>query len=283
MVMLGIMHWRGLPCNSLLALRHSLFVALPKPRLYPPRMSNQETPSPHERLVLLSQWHWPLEAALAWFDLPEPFVRNDLAPEVPGLLSPDGKVDRVLLERALQVNEIAGLTWAALQYGLPRDALREVLRTPPPTTRGFHPGRHPFSLVPYRGTDDSYLISMPVLDAWLKAWLPRDEAWTTLGARAKALAEALGISTLPCHVSQVTQEPEPQVATVRCIATWDFVALHHSEPSAYPKLVTLPPDRIGWHAIQQSLVSRESLWADDLSHMHDYFRTAEARTHLGAS
>jgi hypothetical protein len=217
----------------------------------------------------MDERRWPVEVALAWFDLPQQFVVGDLGREINGLVA-DGGIDRFLLERALQVNEFAGLAWAALRHGLPRDELRDVLRNPPKSAP-FHPGRRAMSLEPYQGTDDSYVVSVPEIDAWLRAWLPRDQVSSTLASHARQLASALGIGTVPCAVSEFTRDPEPAVATTRCIATWDFVALHHSEMSALEKLVTLAPDRVGWHAIQKKLVSVESLWTEDLSRMHQYF------------
>ena len=230
-------------------------------------------PSPKKRIALLDAAVWPLDAALEWFDLPESFVVNDLAKQISKLMPKKGMVDRYLLERALQVHELVGMTWAALRHGLPRDAFRDKLRskaTPP----GFHPGLLPFGLKAWTGTSDCYVLQLNQVEAWTRAWLPKDKVWSTLGARAKDLAQALDISTLGCAVSAKAGESKPAVATARCIATWDFVALHHSEASAVPKLVTLPPDRIGWHAIDDRLVSIENLWTDDLSRMKDYFRGA---------
>lgn len=239
-----------------------------------------EKPPLHERIKLASQREWPLEHALTYFDLPKVFVM-DLARAVPDMMPSSRTVNRYLLERKLQVDQLAGLTWAALNYGIERDSLARAMMRPPRS--GTSPAHVAFPLTPYGGTSDGYVVYLPHVEAWIRGWLPRFKVWSKLDSYAAEIGAALGVDVLRCAVSLDASDPQPAVATARCIASWDFVALAHSEWSAVPKLITLPPDRIGWHMIHRREVPREVLRNADLSRMDEYYAAHQAEASPAAS
>lgn len=167
------------------------------------------------------------------------------------------------------MDQLAGLTWAALHYGIGRDSLARAMVNPPGIDTS--PAHVAFPLTSYSGAVDKYVVYLPHVEAWIRGWLPRAKIWSSIDSHAREIATVLGVEVLPCAVSCDAGDPNPAVATARCIVSWDFVSLAHSEWSAVPKLITLPPDRIGWHVIRRGQAPRELLRDAELSRMDEYY------------
>jgi hypothetical protein len=227
-------------------------------------------PSRDDRLRLAWTPRWPLTVAAEYYDVPEEFLRK-LSGEVPGLVSDEEQVDRFLLEKALKVRHITGLTWAALEYGIERGSLERCMREPPAASPTL--GRGAFPIDQYK-LGDRFVLYEPLVDAWVKSWLPRGRAFATLEARADALAGELGATIWPCAVSRDAGDPEPAVAATRCIVSWDGISLAHKEYLDNNKPLTLAPDSVGWHELRAHLgktIAIERLLQPDLTRMQDYY------------
>jgi len=214
-------------------------------------------PTPEEKRALAMRAEWPVEIAADYFDLPVAEVRSLMA--APG----EAVVDRFDLEKRLLTEELIGLDWLALEFGVPREPLEAAMRRPPAGWR-----LAPFQLDTYTA-DGRYALPRKIAEAWIKAVLPRHRTWSSLDARARDLAAQLGCAVRPCAVSKRFGEDPAATATCRCVVTWDDVSRAHQEYVDNRKPMSLEPDHVGWHAIVDGF-RVSALWRGDLTNMVRY-------------
>jgi hypothetical protein len=213
-------------------------------------------PEPEEKLTLVSKASWPLKYVGEYLGLS--------VAQVEGLSDvQDGYVDRFIVEKRLARDGRSSLQQIALSFGVPQQDLLRVIQ------KGLPGGPPPVDLSQF-ASEDCYLVPRRFVEAWVKELLPRDRVFSSLDSRAKALANVMECAPLPCAVSTYFDEAPPAVATVRCIATWDFVSRAHQEAADNGKHLSLEPDHIGWHALYATRALRDRLYRTDLTNLINY-------------
>jgi len=114
------------------------------------------------------------------------------------------------------------------------------------------------------------LLPRRLAEAWVKELLPKHKTWSSLGSRARDLADRLGCPVRECAVSKRFGEEPKAVATCRCIVTWDDVSRAHQEYLDNSKNISLEPDHVGWHAIFDKMIPRAKLRRSDLGNFERY-------------
>ena len=210
------------------------------------------TPEEKRRLALSSSW--PVEAIEEYFDID--------GAEALRRASTAGQVNRFELERQLQYDGLVSLGWLALKFGVTASSLAAAMGEPPS-------GVPPFLLDGFR-QGDHFLLPEKVADAWIKQYLlPRHKTWGSLDSRARDLASAIRGDVRECAVSIRFGETPPAVATCKCIVTWDDVSRAHQEYLDNAKPMSLEPDHVGWHALNDGFDPAQ-LFRSDLGNMQQY-------------
>ncbi len=218
------------------------------------------SPTDQEKRRLAGEAVWPVDVAAEYFGI-DPIALVDFIAQ-PGALN----VNRFDLERKLAREGLTSLDWLALSFGVPNDALEQAMRKPPQDLR-----LAPFPLDAY-GEKGRFFFSRRQAEAWVKDLLPKHKVWSSLNTRARDLAAILNSSVRVCAVSQRFGESPPDVATCRCIVTWDDVSRVHQEYLENGKHLSLEPDHVGWHAIFDKKVSVDELWRSDLTNFQSYIQ-----------
>jgi len=218
-------------------------------------------PTAEEKQALAIERTWPLEVAAEYFDISVDDARRLTSAR-------DAVVDRFFLEQKLRHEGRIGLDALAREFGVVKVDLERVMGAPPA-------GVAPFSLATY-ASDGRYLLPTGLATAWIKELLPKHKVWSSLGARARDLAAKIGGSVRECVVSLRFGEAPAQVATCRCIVTWDDVARAHQEYLDNGKPIGLEPDHVGWHAIADGFIDRARLMRSDLTNMDNFLATRGA-------
>jgi hypothetical protein len=213
-------------------------------------------PTAEEKQRLALESEWPVDIAAEYFDIAEEDARGHAGAEGSDTLN------RFALEKKLAYEQLVGLDWLALEFGVSRDSLQQAMCAPPA-------GHAPFPLDIY-AKGGRFLLPRGFSTAWVKDLLPKHRVWSSLDARARDLAEAAGLTLRECAVSLQFHELPPSVATCRCIVTWDDVSRAHQEYIANGKPLPLEPDHAGWHAIQDGRIDRAQLFRTELTNMEAY-------------
>jgi hypothetical protein len=216
-------------------------------------------PNAKEKLTLALERRWPLAVAAEFFDISE-----DDAQRLTGEQRPE--TDRFFLEQKLRHEGRVGLDWLALEFGVMKADLERAMRSPPR-------GNAPFPLATY-ASGERYLLPAALASAWVKELLPKHKIWSSLDARARDLAAAIGGEVRPCAVSSRFRESPAACATCRCIATWDDVSRAHQEYLDNGKPLTLEPDHVGWHVIADGSIDPARLMRSDLTNMNRFIQSA---------
>ena len=216
-------------------------------------------PDAHIKHILMNNFEWPVEVLGEYLGL-SPSQIESLAPVT------DSKVNRNDVEKRLLMNKQASLEMIALAAGIPHGVLKIALE------EGMPDDPPPIDLSRY-ASDDCYLLPQGLIDAWIDEVLPQNKIWGSLGSRARELAEKLYCDTVTCAVSEYFGEEPRMVATVRCIATWEYVSRAHQEYVDNGKNISLEPDHIGWHALYREPDLQSRLYRTDLTNLIDYVRS----------